>query len=88
MTAGDKVSWESQALGSRVKKNGTVVAVVPKGWSAMQHIPPGAKKSHVRFSVDRAAIDRVLVAVAAGRNGDITHYYCPGRTVLVSQGNE
>lgn len=87
MKAGDKVTWESQSLGSWKEKSGVIVAMIPKGESANGYIPPYAKKSHVKFDVDRSANDRVLVAVPAGKDGQITHYYCPAKAVLENQGN-
>lgn len=86
MKVGDKVTWESQSQGSMTKKTGTVIAEIPAGASAMKHVPETAKKSHVKFK-DISAIDRVLIAVPAGKDGSITHYYCPAKSVLVMQGN-
>ncbi len=80
--AGDKVAWTSQAQGSWTEKHGTVVVDIPAGKSAMQHIPSGTKKSHSRIDKNISSIDRVLVAVPAGKDGKITHYYCPRKNVL------
>nr|WP_300842342.1 hypothetical protein [uncultured Acetatifactor sp.] len=87
MKAGDKVKWKSQSQGSWVEKIGTVVADVPAGTNAKQYAPDLAKKSHFKFD-DVSKVDRVLVAVPAGKDGKITHYYCPRRSVLVAQWNE
>lgn len=87
MKVGDNVTWTSQALGCWTEKRGTVVAEIQKGDSAMRHVPRNANKSHIKFK-DISAIDRVLVAVPAGKDGGITHYYCPSKSVLTSQGNE
>ena len=86
--AGDKVTWTSQAQGSCTEKSGTVVADIPAGKSALQFIPVGVKKSHLKFDKTRSTIDRMLVAVPAGKDGQITHYYCPRKSVLVAQENE
>ena len=83
MKAGDKVSWVSQAQGCWKKKSGTVIADIPAGKSARQHIPASAKKSHSKVDKDKSAIDRVLVAVPAGKDGQIIHYYCPRKSVVV-----
>ncbi len=48
-----------------------------------QHIPASAKKSHSKVDKDKSAIDRVLVAVPAGKDGQITHYYCPKKSTVV-----
>ena len=85
---GDKVTWASQAQGFCTEKSGVVVADIPAGKSALQFIPVGAKKSHLKFDKTRSAIDRMLVAVPAGKDGQITHYYCPRKSVLVAQGKE
>ena len=86
MKVGDKVTWTSQALGCWTEKSGMVIAEISSGTSAMQYVPKTAKKSHVKFK-DASAVDRVLIAVPAGKDGAITHYYCPAKSVLVMQGN-
>ncbi len=88
MKAGDNVTWESQAGGGWTEKNGTVVAEVPAGEDAINYLPEAvAKKSYIKFQAVSKR-DRVLVAVPAGKDGRITHYYCPSRGVLLAQGNE
>lgn len=82
MRIGERVRWISQAKGSWAEKFGTVLAEIPAGESARQHIPADAKKSHIKFDKDISMIPRVLVAVPAGKDGSIIHYYCPGRSVL------
>lgn len=82
MKVGDKVTWESQAQGSWTEKHGVVVADVPAGVSAKQYIPTSAKKSHSKVDQDISKIDRVLVAVPAGKDGQITHYYCPRKSIV------
>lgn len=82
MKAGDKVVWTSQTRGFWTEKNGTVIADLPAGVSARQYIPSCAKKSHLKYDIDKSAIDRVLVAVPAGKDGQITHYYCPRKSLL------
>lgn len=84
---GSQVTWISQSLGCEKEKTGKIIAVVSKGENAKQFIPSTAKKSHVKFDVAESKYDRVLVAVPAGKDGQITHYYCPLRSVLESQGN-
>lgn len=81
MKAGDRVSWDSQAGGSWKTKTGTVIREIPAGERARQYVPAGIKKSHIKF--DNASInDRVLVAVPAGKDGQIMYYYCPRKNVL------
>lgn len=72
---GDKVKWDSYKSYRIIERTGTVIAIVQKGESANKHIPPTAKKTHIKFDLDVSTIDRVLVAVAAGAAGQITHYY-------------
>lgn len=81
MKVGQKVRWTSQSCGSWVEKRGEVIAEIPAGDSAMSHVPDTAKKSHIKFS-DVSTKDRVLVAVPAGNDGKITHYYCPLKTMF------
>lgn len=80
---GDVVTWESQARGSWVEKCGTVVAVVPPGESALGWVPTGTQKSHIKFEVDiYLRGDRAVVAVPAGKQQQVTHYYAPRVSVL------
>ena len=78
MKVGDKVVW----LSSWTKKSGIVIADIPSGESAMRHIPAGSKKSHSKSEKDISTIDRMLVAVKAGKEGRITHYYAPRKSLL------
>lgn len=86
--AGKTVSWVSQSQGSDKRKTGKVMAIIPRGKSAKELIPLDIKKSHIKFDVDISFDrERVLVAVPAGKDDQITHYYCPGRNILEMQGN-
>ena len=78
MKAGDKVTWYS----SWTEKSGIVIADIPAGKSVSQHIPASAKKSHSKINKDISTIDRMLVAVKAGRYEQITHYYAPRKSLL------
>lgn len=86
MKTGEKITWISQAQGSDKKKTGTVICEIKAGESVMDKVPETAKKSHIKFDRDKSVYDRVLVSVAAGKCGDITHYYCPLLSVLKAQG--
>ncbi len=86
MKAGDKVTWISQSQGSIKQKNGTVIAEISAGHSAMQYVPADTKKGHLKFN-DISRTDRVLVAVPVGKNGQITHYYCPYKSLLSEENN-
>ena len=81
MKAGDKVTWQSQAGGSWTEKTGTVIREILPGESAKSYIPNSAKKGHIKFG-DKSSNERVLVAVPAGKDGQITHYYCPRKNML------
>lgn len=87
MNIGDTVTWTSQAMGCEKTKKGTVIAEIPAKISVRKHIPPTAKKSHIKFDNDKSVCDRILVAVPTGEGGNITHYYCPLKSVLEAQGN-
>lgn len=87
MKVGNKVTWTSQALGCEKTKTGIIIAEVPARHKAKRHIPSTAKKSHIKFDTDCSIYDRVLVAVPAGKDSNITHYYCPNKSVLIAQGN-
>ena len=87
LEVGKEVSWVSQSQGSQKRKTGTVIAIVQKKESAKELIPETAKKSHVKFDVDISFDkERALVAVPAGKEGNITHYYCIGLNILKLQG--
>lgn len=87
MKVGDTVTWTSQAMGCEKKKTGTIIAMIPVNHRAMQHIPKSAKTSHIKFDTDVSRYERVLVEVSAGKNGNIKHYYCPQKAMLLLQGN-
>ncbi len=78
MKVGDKVTWVS----SWTEKRGTVIADIPAGTSARKHIPASVKKSHLKISKDISTVDRMLVAVKAGKDGQITHYYAARKSLL------
>lgn len=83
ISVGDKVTWESQAMGCWTEKTGTVIAIVPPGESAFGWVPTAAKKSHIKFEVDiYLKGDRAVVAVPAGAYGGLTYYYAPRLSVL------
>ena len=88
MKEGDRAIWESQSGGSWKEKIGTVIREIPAGESAKQYLPNSAKTSHIKFDVDRSANNRVLVAVPAGKTGQITHYYCPMKSIVSWQEKE
>ena len=79
---GDKVRWKSPAMGIGREKIGVVLEVIPSGVDVKQFIPSGAKKSHIKFDTAISKNDRALVVVAAGKNGNIRHYYTPRLSVL------
>ena len=85
---GKQVAWVSQALGCEKEKVGTVLAIVKQNQSAKSILPDTTKKSHIKFDTDIGTDkERVLVAVPAGKGGQITHYYCPNIQMLIAQGN-
>lgn len=43
--------------------------------------------SHAKYDSHMSIYERVLVAVPAGKSEQITHYYCPRKSVLEAQGN-
>lgn len=87
MKIGDTVTWTSQAMGCEKTKTGKVIYEIPAGESAMNKVPKDAKTSHIKLGTDKSVYDRILVAVPAGKDGNIKHYYCPLKSVLESQGN-
>jgi len=77
---GTEVMWNSQAQGYWKVKKGTVIAFVPAGDHIKDYFDPaqvGAKKSHIKFDYQISPNDRYIVAVPAGKDGQITHYYAP-----------
>lgn len=87
MKIGDTVKWTSQAMGCEKTKTGKVISEIHAGESAMNKVPKDAKTSHIKLGSDKSIHDRVLVAVPEGKDGNITHYYCPLKSVLEAQGN-
>lgn len=78
MKAGDKVVWVS----SWTEKRGVVIADIPVGVDVRKYIPTSAKKSHLKIDKDISTVDRMLVAVKAGKDGQITHYYAARKSLL------
>jgi hypothetical protein len=78
MKIGDKVVW----ISSWTEKRGVIIADIPAGTSVRKHIPASAKRSHSKIDKDKSTIDRMLVAVKAGKEGQITHYYAPRKSLL------
>lgn len=78
MKIGDKVVW----ISSWTEKHGVIIADIPAGTSVRKHIPASAKRSHSKIDKDKSTIDRMLVAVKAGKEGKITHYYAPRKSLL------
>lgn len=64
------------------KKSGIVIADIPAGTNVKKHIPASAKKSHLKIDKGISTIDRMLVAVKAGKYGQITHYYATRKSLL------
>lgn len=83
---GQRVVWVNQAFGCEKEKKGIVLEIIRAGESAMEHVPSGAKKSHIKFQ-NKSGKGRALVAVPAGKDGMIVHYYCPEISTLEKQGN-
>lgn len=81
MRIGQRIRWTSQSGGSFTEKSGEIIAEIPAGESAMSHVPDTAKRGHIKFG-DISTKDRVLVAVPAGKEGKITHYYCPLKSMI------
>lgn len=81
MRIGQRIRWTSQSGGSFKEKSGEIIAEIPKGESAMAHVPGTVKRGHIKFG-DVSIKDRVLVAVPSGKDGNITHYYCPLKSMI------
>ncbi len=82
-----EVTWTSQAQGSGKEKTGKVIAIIPAKIYADLFLPRDVKPSHVKYDRHISIHERVLVAVPAGKSGQITNYYCPRKSVLEAQGN-
>lgn len=77
---GTEVMWNSQSQGYWKVKKGTVIAFVPAGAHPKDYFDPaqvGAKKSHIKFDYRPSVNDRYIVAVPAGKDEQIVHYYAP-----------
>lgn len=84
---GKEVTWISQTQCSDKGKTGKVIAIIPAKKDADLLLPHDVKPSHVKYDSHISIYERVLVAVPAGKSGQITHYYCPRKSVLEAQGN-
>jgi len=73
--------------GQRQEKTGKVIAIVSAKKDTDLLLPHDVKPSHVKYDRHISIHERVLVAVPAGKSGQITHYYCPRKSVLEAQGN-
>lgn len=69
------------------RKNGKVHSNCTSKKDADLLLPHDVKPSHVKYDRHISIHERVLVAVPAGKSGQITHYYCPRKSVLEAQRN-
>lgn len=72
--AGDTIAWETPFGKEKVLRTGIVVAIVPKGESAMKYTLRSTKKCYREFR-DISKIDRVLITIP-DKKGEI-RYVCP-----------
>lgn len=86
MQVGDKVTWKSRAY--EPEKSGEIIAIIPAGCMISPYIPKTAKAGHIKVGSERSVHNRVLVAVPAGKDGQITHYYAPTEKVVMEQNKE
>lgn len=85
MKVGDTVTWTSQAMGCEKTKTGVIIAEIPAGIAVSRYIPTTAKASHIKVGSDKSIHNRVLIAVSAGKDNQLTHYYCPVAKVIIEQ---
>lgn len=83
MKVGDKVTWKSRAY--EPEKTGEIIAIIPAGNIVSPHIPKTAKAGHIKVGSERSIHNRVLVAVPAGKDNQLIHYYCPTEKVVMEQ---
>lgn len=78
---GDKVTWISQARGTRVEKTGEVLALLPAGssaYAALKAARPNVTPREALVSADiSSARDRYLIEVMTGKNNNIPKYVTP-----------
>lgn len=86
MKVGDKVTWKSRAY--EPEKTGEIIAIIPAGNMISPHIPHTAKAGHIKVGSERSIHNRILVAVPAGKDGNITHYYAPTEKTIMEQNKE
>lgn len=82
-----KLLGQARPRAAARKKTGKVIAIIPAKKDADLLLPHDVKQSHVKYDRHISIHERVLVAVPAGKSGQITHYYCPRKSVLEAQGN-
>ena len=83
---GDTVTWTSQAIGTEKTKTGKVIAIVPAGEDVSKLLPEVVVKNHIKYSSSISTIDRVLVAVPAGKDKQTIHYYTPRVSAFAREG--
>lgn len=83
MKVGDKVKWKSREY--EPEKSGEIIAMIPAGSKVSPHIPKTAKKGHIKVGSETSIYNRVLVAVPAGKNNQITYYYAPTEKTVAKQ---
>lgn len=77
---GEMIAWGRESK-YQEQKTGMIVAIIPKGESAMKCVPKNIKKSKAQFQ-DISKIDRVLIAVSDGPEDNQMHYLCPSYGVV------
>lgn len=85
---GDVVEWESQARGSRKKKKGTILVIIPARVDIRKIFPLSADfpRSRRKWDVWATLFDRAIVAVER-ESGNGCDFYAPRLSVLTKKNN-
>lgn len=83
MKVGDKVTWKSREY--EPEKSGEIIAMIPARSAVSPHIPKTAKAGHIKVGGETSIYNRVLVAVPAGKDNQLTHYYAPTEKTVARQ---
>lgn len=59
--------------------------MIPAGSAVSPHIPKTAKAGHIKVGGETSIYNRVLVAVPAGKDNQLTHYYAPTEKTVARQ---
>lgn len=87
ISVGTKVTWSSQAGGTRRQKTGVVAAIVEVGENPFKmrgvgELLENTPKSRIKFDGGERKLVRALVEVPRGGKSLLSDFYCPYASLL------